>query len=109
MKIWGFPKIKGLFLWGPHNMEYSVLAVLGSILGSPYFVKLPYRALNISPTITGGGGCTQGPGSESGDPCFGALNPKPKTLIQDCDRKFQVSLRGFWILLDMGVGDHGRN
>ena len=26
---------------GPHNKDYSIL---GSILGSPYFGKLPYRA-----------------------------------------------------------------
>ena len=30
----GFPKITGTFLEGPHNKDYSVL-------GSPYFGKLP--------------------------------------------------------------------
>ena len=37
---WGFPKIRGTFL-GP-NKDYSML---GSILGSPYFGKLPHCAL----------------------------------------------------------------
>ena len=35
----GFPKL-GVPYWGPHNKDYSIL---GSILGSPYFGKLPYR------------------------------------------------------------------
>ena len=33
----GFPKL-GYLTGGPHNKEYSIL---GSILGSPYFGKLP--------------------------------------------------------------------
>ena len=37
-RIWGFPKIRGTIL-GVHNKDYSIL---GSILGSPYFGKLPY-------------------------------------------------------------------
>ena len=37
--IWEFPKIRGTLLRGPHNKDYSIL---GSILGSPYFGKLPY-------------------------------------------------------------------
>ena len=36
---WGFPKIRGTLFGGPHNKDYSIL---GSILGSPYFGKLPY-------------------------------------------------------------------
>ena len=40
---WGFPKIRGTFFWGgPHNKDYSIL---GSILGSPYFGKLPNTEL----------------------------------------------------------------
>ena len=35
---WGFPKIMGTFLGGPNKKDYSIL---GSILGSPYFGKLP--------------------------------------------------------------------
>ena len=35
----GFPKIRGALFGGPHNKDYSIL---GSILGSPYFGKLPY-------------------------------------------------------------------
>ena len=31
--IWGFPKIRGTFIGGPHNKDYSIL---GLILGSPY-------------------------------------------------------------------------
>ena len=31
--VWGFPKIRGTFLGGPHNKDYSIW---GSILGSPY-------------------------------------------------------------------------
>ena len=37
--IWGFTKIRGTFLGGHNNKGYSIL---GSILGSPYFGKLPY-------------------------------------------------------------------
>ena len=37
--ISGFPKIRGTFFGGPHNKDYSIL---GSLLGSPYFGKLPY-------------------------------------------------------------------
>ena len=40
LEIWGFPKISGTLFGGPHNKDYSIL---GSILGSPYFGKLPYR------------------------------------------------------------------
>ena len=38
--IWWFPKIRGTFLGCPHNKDYSIL---GSILGSPDFGKVPYR------------------------------------------------------------------
>ena len=38
----GFPKIRCTF-WGPHKKDYSIL---GSILGSPYFGKLPYLVHN---------------------------------------------------------------
>ena len=34
-----FPKIRGTLLGVPQNKDYSIL---GSILGSPYFGKLPY-------------------------------------------------------------------
>ena len=34
-----FPKL-GVPFWGPNNKDYSIL---GSILGSPYFGKLPYN------------------------------------------------------------------
>ena len=37
--IWGFPKINGTLFGSPHNKDYSIL---GSILGSHYFGKLPY-------------------------------------------------------------------
>ena len=40
--IWGFPKIRGYLFGGPNNQDYSIL---GSILGSPYFGKLPYGPL----------------------------------------------------------------
>ena len=33
------PKIRGTLFGGPNNKDYSIL---GSILGSPYFGKLPY-------------------------------------------------------------------
>ena len=36
----GFPKIRGTFLGGPHNKDYSFL---GCILGSPHFGKLPFE------------------------------------------------------------------
>ena len=38
-----FPKIRGTF-WGPYNRGYSML---GSILGSPYFGKLPHGMLLV--------------------------------------------------------------
>ena len=37
----GFPKLGGTLFGGPHNKDYSIL---GSILGSPYFGKLPNHA-----------------------------------------------------------------
>ena len=36
---WGFPNIMGTLFGGPHNKDFSIL---GSILGYPYFGKLPY-------------------------------------------------------------------
>ena len=39
LAIWGFPIIMDTFLGGSYNKDCSVL---GSILGSPYFGKLPY-------------------------------------------------------------------
>ena len=36
--VW-VPKIRGTFLGGPKNKDYNIS---GSILGSPYFGKLPY-------------------------------------------------------------------
>ena len=31
--------------WGPHNKDYSTL---GSMLGYPYFAKLPFRGLGLA-------------------------------------------------------------
>ena len=42
--IWGFPKIKGTLFACPYNKDYSIL---GSILGSPYFGRLPYMYIHI--------------------------------------------------------------
>ena len=39
-----FPKIRGTFLGVPYIREYSILE---SILGSPYFGKLPYTYIYI--------------------------------------------------------------
>ena len=36
--MWGFPRIRGTLFGGPYNKDYSIL---GSILGSPYFGKVP--------------------------------------------------------------------
>ena len=36
--MWEFPKIRGALFGDPYNKDYSIL---GSILGSPYFGKLP--------------------------------------------------------------------
>ena len=36
--MWGFPKIAGYVIGGPKNKDHSIW---GSILGSPYFGKLP--------------------------------------------------------------------
>ena len=41
--IWRF-KIMGTFFGGPYNKDYSIL---GSILGSPYFGKLPFLGVPI--------------------------------------------------------------
>ena len=41
-ETWGFPKIRGTILGGPNNKDYSIL---GCILGSPYFGKLPLLIL----------------------------------------------------------------
>ena len=38
---WGFPKIRGTFLGGPSIKDHSIL---GSILGSTSFGKLPKEA-----------------------------------------------------------------
>ena len=35
----GFPK-SGVQFWGPHNEDHNIL---GAILGSPCFGKLPYK------------------------------------------------------------------
>ena len=35
----GFPQLRGTFFGGPYKKDYSIL---GSILGYPYFGKLPY-------------------------------------------------------------------
>ena len=37
-RLGGFPEVGAPFLLGPHSKEYSIF---GSILGSPYFGKLP--------------------------------------------------------------------
>ena len=42
--IGGFPKIRGYLIGGPSNKDYSIL---GSILGSPHFGKLPYTCTYI--------------------------------------------------------------
>ena len=39
--IWGFPKIRGAILGVP---IIRIILFWGSILGSPYFGKLPYRS-----------------------------------------------------------------
>ena len=44
----GFPKL-GYHFGGPHNKDHSIL---GSILGSPYFGKLPHDTVdggNLAP------------------------------------------------------------
>ena len=43
--IWGFPKISR----GPNKQDYSIL---GSIIGSPYFGKLPFIAMTSAHTMT---------------------------------------------------------
>ena len=42
----GFPKL-GVPFWGVRIMRIIVLSILGSILGFPYFGKLPYRDIYI--------------------------------------------------------------
>ena len=38
----GFPKIRGYPFGGPHKKDHNIL---GSILGSPFFGKLPHKFL----------------------------------------------------------------
>ena len=46
-----FPKIRGTFTRGPHNKDYNML---GYILGSRYFGKLPLRlGLDLQQHIQG--------------------------------------------------------
>ena len=46
--IWEFPKIMGTLLGGPHSKDHNIL---GSILESPYFGKLPYPCyVNLMPS-----------------------------------------------------------
>ena len=46
---WGFPKIRGTLFESPNNKDCNIL---GSILGSPYFGKLPFiRAPMFSPRL----------------------------------------------------------
>ena len=40
------PQIRGIFLGGPYHRDYGIL---GSMLGSPYFAKLPHG--NMNPTV----------------------------------------------------------
>ena len=77
LKYGGFPKL-GVPFGGPNNKDYSIL---GSILGSPYFGKLPYPP---NPSIEGN---QEGPlirvqglrrissGSASGPFCLISLSP----------------------------------
>ena len=44
----GLSQIRGTLFRGLYAKDYSILAY---ILGSPYFGKLPYIALNITPII----------------------------------------------------------
>ena len=39
-EFWWIPKIRGTFFGGPYSKDYSIL---GSILGSPYLGKLPFK------------------------------------------------------------------
>ena len=45
---WGFPKIGGYPFGGPNNKDYGIF---GSILGSPYFGKLPNGGLGLRNTV----------------------------------------------------------
>ena len=56
---WGLPEIRGYHLGGLKNKDYSIL---GSILGSLYFVTLPIRASTLNLM----------------QPRVEALNPDPK-------------------------------
>ena len=47
----GLPKL-GVPYWGPHNQDFSIL---GSILGSPYLGKLPYRVWGLGLRVLGFG------------------------------------------------------
>ena len=44
----GVPKIRGTFFVGPHIKDYRIL---GSILRSPYFWKLPYGSCSTRGTM----------------------------------------------------------
>ena len=49
--MWGFPKIRGTSYGGPDNKDYSIL---GSILGSPHFGKVPCMCARIVVPYLGG-------------------------------------------------------
>ena len=76
LETWEFPKIRGVFLGGLNNTAYSVL---GSILGSPCFGKLP---------LVPGCGICRGVGG------FLRLNnppnPKPQTPNPKLSQGFRV-------------------
>ena len=66
--IMGFPKNFGVSFWGPQNRgERRVIIFWESILGSPFFHKLPYINLNpktqMCTSMPSAGGC---PGSAQG-------------------------------------------
>ena len=58
---WGFPNIRGTFLGGPYNKNYSIL---GSKLGSPYFGKLPFGFSDACQDLRCGGNWVSGIGFE---------------------------------------------
>ena len=69
----GFPKL-GVPFWGSQDKEYSIL---GSILGSPHFGKLPYR----------------GHGKENGNDYLGFDIPFPQT-----ERLQPLAKRLLWVV-----------
>ena len=88
----------GYHFWGPNNKDYNIL---GSILGSPYFGKLPNHAVNCEREGFAAGQCVQ----------LCRLLPDPKLAGPSTENPavrmvfFELPLFGFHLSLGGYIGD----